>query len=66
MLSLIATVCGFGLIWHIWWMAVGSFVLLIGSTIFHTFNLDRDYYIPAEEVAETEALRSQQLATART
>lgn len=59
----ISVVLGFALIWHIWWLAVVSFVALIGAAIAHTFNFKRDYYIPAEEVvrvedARTEALRS--------
>jgi len=53
----IATVCGFALIWHIWWLAAVSFAGLIGSAIIHTFNYKRDYHIPAEEVAATEAER---------
>ena len=53
----IATVCGFALIWHIWWLAAVSFVGLIGSAIVHTFNYKRDYHIPAEEVAAVEAER---------
>ena len=54
LISGLATVCGFALIWHIWWLAVISFVALIGSAIMHTFNYDRDYYIPATEVARVE------------
>ena len=57
LLAGIATVCGFALIWHIWWLAIASFVGLIGGAIFHTFNYKRDYHIPAEEVAATEAER---------
>ena len=57
LLAGIATVCGFALIWHIWWLAIASFVGLIGGAIFHTFNDKRDYHIPAEEVAATEAER---------
>ncbi|TNE38113.1 MAG: cytochrome o ubiquinol oxidase subunit I [Sphingomonadales bacterium] len=53
----IATVCGFALIWHIWWLAAVSFVGMIGTAIFHTFNYNRDYHIPAETVAATEAER---------
>ncbi|GLT02426.1 cytochrome ubiquinol oxidase subunit I [Sphingobium jiangsuense] len=53
----IATVCGFALVWHIWWLAAVSFAGLIGSAIVHTFNYKRDYHIPAEEVAATEAER---------
>ncbi|MCE7026969.1 cytochrome o ubiquinol oxidase subunit I [Jiella avicenniae] len=50
----LATVCGFAMIWYIWWLAALSFVALVAMTIAHTFNYDRDYYIPADEVAETE------------
>ena len=63
-LSALATACGFGLIWHIWWMAIGSFALLIVASIVHTFNYDRDYYIPAEEVAKVEEEHTRQLAAA--
>jgi cytochrome o ubiquinol oxidase subunit 1 len=64
-LAFLATTFGFGLIWHIWWMAIGSFVLLIAGVIYHTFNFDRDYYVPAEEVAEVEEERTRQLASVR-
>jgi len=64
-LALCSTTLGFGLIWHIWWLALGSFVLLVGGAIYHTFNFDRDYYIEAEEVAATEAQRTLELAAVR-
>ncbi|MBT0670860.1 cytochrome o ubiquinol oxidase subunit I [Novosphingobium profundi] len=51
----IATVFGFAMIWHIWWLAILTFVGMIGTAIVHTFNYDRDYYVPAGEVAEIEA-----------
>ncbi|MED5545083.1 MAG: cytochrome o ubiquinol oxidase subunit I [Pseudomonadota bacterium] len=51
----IATVFGFAMIWQIWWLAAITFVGMIGYSIAHTFNYNRDYYIPADEVAETEA-----------
>jgi cytochrome o ubiquinol oxidase subunit 1 len=57
----ISTVLGFAMIWHIWWLAALSFVALIGSTIVHTFNFKRDYYIPAEEVVRVEDERTQAL-----
>ncbi|EAU39738.1 Cytochrome-c oxidase [Fulvimarina pelagi HTCC2506] len=50
----LSTVCGFALIWYIWWLAALSFFGLIGYAIWHSFNYDRDYHIPADEVAETE------------
>ena len=45
---------GFALIWHIWWLAAVSFVALIATAIGHTFNYNRDFHIPADEVARTE------------
>ncbi|MBM6576029.1 cytochrome o ubiquinol oxidase subunit I [Microvirga sp. SRT01] len=53
-LSGLALVLGFAMVWYIWWLAVLSFVALIAVTIGHTFNYNRDYYIPADEVAEAE------------
>jgi len=57
----ISTVLGFALIWHIWWLAIVSFVALVGTAIAHTFNFKRDYYIPAEEVVRVEDARTQAL-----
>ncbi|MDB6452622.1 cytochrome o ubiquinol oxidase subunit I [Falsirhodobacter sp. 20TX0035] len=59
----LATICGFALIWYMWWLAALSFVALIAYAIFHTYNRDRDFYITAEEVAETEAARTKLLAS---
>ncbi|WP_449447981.1 cytochrome o ubiquinol oxidase subunit I [Thermomonas brevis] len=63
-LAAISLVLGFALVWHIWWLAIASFVALVVATIVHTFNYQRDYHIPAAEVAATEAARTQQLASA--
>ncbi len=60
-LSGIAAVLGFALVWHIWWLAGVAFVALVGGAIRHTFNYDREFYIPAEEVAATEAQRTRDL-----
>jgi cytochrome o ubiquinol oxidase subunit I len=57
-----AMVCGLAMIWYIWWLAAASFLGLIASAIFHTFNYDRDFYIPVETVTETENARTQVLA----
>ncbi len=61
-LSALAMALGFAMIWYIWWLAAVSFVGLIAVAIGHTFNYRRDFYIPAEEVTETEGARSQLLA----
>ncbi|GHE51604.1 cytochrome ubiquinol oxidase subunit I [Camelimonas fluminis] len=60
----ISLALGFALIWHIWWLVAVSFVGLIVTAIAHTFNYNRDYYIPAEEVTRTEEERTRALAAA--
>lgn len=50
----LSLVCGFGLVWHIWWMAGGSLLGVVAYAIWHSFDYDRDYYVTAAEVAETE------------
>jgi cytochrome o ubiquinol oxidase subunit 1 len=58
----LSTVLGFALVWYIWWLAALSFIGLIAAAIGHTFNYKRDYYIPAEEVAQIESRRTAMLA----
>ncbi|HMO28970.1 cytochrome o ubiquinol oxidase subunit I [Enterovirga sp.] len=60
----LSTVCGFALIWYIWWLAALSFAAVIATAIFHTFDYDRDFHIPADEVVRTEEQRSQLLGQA--
>ena len=59
----ISTVLGFALVWHMWLLAGVSFAALLAVAIGHTFNYDRDYYIPAEEVERVEAERTRMLAS---
>ncbi|TKW66186.1 MAG: cytochrome o ubiquinol oxidase subunit I [Paracoccus denitrificans] len=60
----ISVVLGFALVWHIWWLAVISFAALIATAIAHTFNYDRDFYIPEATVTETEDARTTTLSNA--
>lgn len=60
----LSTVFGFAMIWHMWPLAAASFAATVLASIIHTFNYQRDYHIPAAEVAATEAARTQQLAAA--
>ena len=60
-LSGLSVVCGLALIWYIWWLAALSFVALISYAIWHTFNYNRDYHIPAAEVTAVEDARGQML-----
>jgi cytochrome o ubiquinol oxidase subunit 1 len=61
-LAALSTALAFALIWYIWWLAAVSFIGLLAVAIGHTFNYNRDYYIPAEEVTSNENRRTQALA----
>mgnify|MGYP000462206121 CR=1 FL=1 len=54
LIGLVSVGLGFGLVWHIWWMAGGALLVMIGLGIVHTFNEDRDYYVQPEEVKAIE------------
>ncbi|KQW83900.1 cytochrome o ubiquinol oxidase subunit I [Brevundimonas sp. Root1279] len=56
-ISAIALVLGFAMIWYIWWLAALSFVALIAYSIYFTFDYDRAYYVPAEELADDDRAR---------
>ena len=60
-LSGLATAVGFALIWHIWWLVAVAFVAAVGVAIAHSFDENRDYYIPSDVVARTEGKYFQQL-----
>ncbi|WP_043112878.1 cytochrome o ubiquinol oxidase subunit I [Solimonas flava] len=64
-LAALATISGFGLIWHIWWLAFASFVGMVAYAIYHTFNYDRDFHLSAEEVTAVENARTALLAKAK-
>ncbi|MDE2457184.1 MAG: cbb3-type cytochrome c oxidase subunit I, partial [Burkholderiales bacterium] len=62
----IAALCalfGFAMIWHMWLIAGLSFAAVVIATIVHTFNYDRDFHIPAQEVVRVEGLRTRMLAS---
>jgi len=61
-LAALAFICGFALVWHIWWMAAASFVALIAVAIGHSFDYHRDYHLSANEVSDTERAFAVQLA----
>jgi len=45
---------GFGIIWHIWWLAGISTVLCVAFLIYRAFDQNIDYYIKASEVEAIE------------
>ncbi len=58
----ISVALGFAMVWHIWWLAAVSFIALLVVAIGHTFNYNRDFHIPVEEVVATENERTRLLS----
>jgi cytochrome o ubiquinol oxidase subunit 1 len=54
-LSGLALVLGFAMVWYIWWLAAVAFAGLLAASIAHTFNYRRDYLVAPDEVARLEA-----------
>lgn len=44
----------FALIWHIWWLAAGSFAATIITFIVRSYNDDVDYYVQPDEIERIE------------
>ena len=63
-IAALSAVCAFGLIWYMWWLAALGLIGVIAATIIHSFNYDRDFYIPAAEVTATEEAYGRQLGAA--
>jgi cytochrome o ubiquinol oxidase subunit 1 len=61
-LSALSVALAFALIWYIWWLAAVSFIGIITVSIAHTFNYNRDFFIPVETVTATEDARTKLLA----
>jgi len=59
----LSAACGFALIWQMWLLAGLGFIVMMAAIIIHTFNYNRDYYIPADEVVRTEDERTRLLAS---
>ncbi|MCX4194875.1 cytochrome o ubiquinol oxidase subunit I [Methylobacterium radiotolerans] len=55
---------GLAMVWYVWWLAILSFVAIFVVAIAHTFNYNRDYYIPADVVSRTEGQRTRELEMA--
>jgi cytochrome o ubiquinol oxidase subunit 1 len=51
------TVFGFAMVWHIWWLAIGGLICMIGSFLVRAFDTDVDYYVPGAEVEKIERAR---------
>jgi cytochrome o ubiquinol oxidase subunit 1 len=51
-IMIMASGLGFGLVWHMWWLAIASFLGAIATVIVYAFLPQKHYVIPAAEVRE--------------
>jgi cytochrome o ubiquinol oxidase subunit 1 len=61
-MGLLLTVFGFAMIWHIWWLAIGSLAATIVTFVIHAARDDQGYMVPASEVARIEGEQHKVLA----
>jgi cytochrome o ubiquinol oxidase subunit 1 len=57
-----ATVMGFSLIWHIWWLAILNFVAAAIVVLIAGWSIEREHEISAADVAQMERNRLGQSA----
>jgi len=50
-------VLGFGMVWHMFWLAGLSFLGILACIVIRLSQKDTDYYVPAKEVEEIETRR---------
>jgi cytochrome o ubiquinol oxidase subunit 1 len=62
LLAVLSSLGAFALIWYVWWLAALSFAAVLVFAIYHTFNYEREFHIPAEQVVRTEGERTALLA----
>jgi len=51
-IMIMASGLGFGLVWHMWWLAIASLLGAIATAIIYAFLPQKHYVIPAAEVCE--------------
>ena len=56
-MSALAMVLGFAMIWYIWWLAAVCAVALLAYSIYFTFGYDHGYHVPVDEIAGDERAR---------
>ncbi len=49
-----ATVCGFGMIWHIWWMVIAGLIGAFATFAVFAWRERDEYEMPADEVQRTD------------
>jgi cytochrome o ubiquinol oxidase subunit I len=52
-----ATIMGFSLIWHIWWLAILNFIAAVTVVLIAGWSIEREHEISAAEMAQMERAR---------
>ena len=63
-MGLTAIPFGFAMVWHIWWLASITFVIIMGTFILHTLFAKREYYIEIDAIKAIEKARWEALKRA--
>lgn len=64
LIGIFAGLAGFGLIWHMWWLAIAGVVLLIGAVLVRTMDDYTEYVITKEELYDLDMLQNDKGAKA--
>ena len=59
-----AFLLGFAMVWHIWWLAAFSGLVMLGTVALRTFADDTEFCLTAAEVEAIEDQRHEALAKA--
>ncbi|MAX98037.1 MAG: cytochrome o ubiquinol oxidase subunit I [Oceanospirillaceae bacterium] len=53
-MGMLLTACGFGMVWHIWWLVIVTFLATIVTYIKRCYDNDIDYYVQPDEIEKIE------------
>ena len=53
-ISMIGTIFGFAMIWHIWWLAIVSLLGMAAGVIIRVYDKDIDFEVSVQEIEKTE------------
>ncbi|MGP5211856.1 MULTISPECIES: cytochrome o ubiquinol oxidase subunit I [Psychrobacter] len=63
-IGLLTFVFGFAFVWHIWWLVIASFLVMVFFVIREANKRDIDYVVPVHEIEVTENAYYERLRTA--
>ena len=62
LIGIVAGLFGFGIIWHIWWLAIVMLIAAIGMIIYRACDENTEYTVTADELFEADGLRFKRYA----